>query len=131
MQDLQNQAVTVDVGGGRASFQMVLAMDPLLLDVAAAIERMASQAGLLMMKVLIQRCRAHKKRNIQKYLPKEYHGMLSLKLRMAWGMTGYDPALQELRKVHDWLASINQAAAESLEEGMEETVTINRLGLSP
>jgi putative transposase len=81
-------------------------------------------------KGLIQRCRVHKKRNIQKYLPKKYHGMLTLKLRMAWGMTEYPKALQELRKVHAWLASLNQAAAESLEEGMEETLTINRLGLS-
>jgi hypothetical protein len=75
--------------------------------------------------------RVHKKRNIQKYLPKKHHGMLSMKLRMAWGMTEYDKAYQELRKVHDWLASINQAAAESLEEGMEETLTINRLDLPP
>lgn len=82
-------------------------------------------------KALIQRCRVHKKRNIQKYLPKKYHGMLSMKLRMAWGMTEYDKAYQELGKVHDWLASINQAAADSLEEGMEETLTINRLGLPP
>jgi transposase-like protein len=80
---------------------------------------------------LIQRCRVHKKRNIEKYLPKKYHGMLSLKLRLAWGMTDYQKAYQELRKVHDWLASINQAAAESLEEGMEETLTINRLSLPP
>lgn len=82
-------------------------------------------------KALIQRCRVHKKRNLQKYLPKKYHGMLSLKLKMAWGMTEYDKALQELGKVHDWLASINQAAAASLEEGLEETLTINRLGLPP
>ena len=33
--------------------------------------------------------------------------------------------------MHDWLASINQAAAESLDEGMEETLTINRLSLPP
>ncbi len=33
-------------------------------------------------KGLIQRCRVHKKRNIQKYLPKKYHGVLTLKLRM-------------------------------------------------
>jgi putative transposase len=82
-------------------------------------------------KGLIQRCRVYKKRNVEKYLPKRYHGMLALKLRMAWGMTEYPKALQELQKVHDWLASINQAAAESLEEGMEETLTINRLGLPP
>jgi putative transposase len=90
----------------------------------AVVSRFGSRA-------LIQRCRVHKKRNIQKYLPKQYHGMLSLKLKVAWDMTEYDKALKELRKVHDWLASINQAAAASLEEGMEETLTINRLGLSP
>jgi putative transposase len=90
----------------------------------AVVSRFGSQT-------LIQRCRVHKKRNIQKYLPKKYHGMLSLKLKMAWGMTDYDKGLKELRKVNDWLASINQAAAESLDEGMEETLTINRLNLPP
>jgi putative transposase len=82
-------------------------------------------------KCLIQRCRVHKKRNLRKYLPKKYHAMLSMKLQMAWGMTEYDKAYKELRKVHDWLVSINQAAAESLDEGFEETLTINRLGLPP
>ena len=33
--------------------------------------------------------------------------------------------------MHDWLASINQEAAASLDEGMEETLTINRLNLPP
>ncbi len=33
--------------------------------------------------------------------------------------------------MHDWLASINHPAAQSLEEGLEETLTISRLGLSP
>ena len=82
-------------------------------------------------KTLIQRCRLHKRRNVQKHLPKKYHGLLALKLRVAWEMTDYDQAYKELQKVHDWLASINQAAAQSLEEGFEETLTINRLGLSP
>ncbi|MHC4518378.1 MAG: IS256 family transposase [Planctomycetota bacterium] len=78
---------------------------------------------------LIQRCRVHKKRNIQKYLPKKYHGMLSMKLQIAWEMTDYAQARQELRKVQAWLASINQAAARSLEEGFEETLIVNRLQL--
>ncbi len=80
---------------------------------------------------LIQRCRLHKRRNVEKYLPQKYHGMLALKLRVAWEMTDYEQARQELQKVQDWLASINQAAAQSLEEGFEETLTINRLDLSP
>jgi len=98
-----------------------------VLDGAKALKKaVVSRFGV---KTLIQRCRVHKKRNIQKYLPKKYHGMLSLKLKMAWGMTEYDKAFKELRKVHDWLASINQEAAASLDEGMEETLTINRLSL--
>jgi putative transposase len=80
--------------------------------------------------VLIQRCRLHKERNIQKYLPKKYHKLLSMKLRAAWGMTDYQEAKKQLYKVHDWLASINQAAARSLDEGFDQTLTINRLGLS-
>lgn len=78
---------------------------------------------------LIQRCRLHKERNIQSYLPKKYHKLLAMKLRAAWSMTKYEDALKELCKIHDWLASINQAAAKSLEEGFEETLTVNRLSL--
>ena len=79
--------------------------------------------------VLIQRCRLHKERNIQKYLPKKYHKLLAMKLRAAWGMTDYQEAKKQLYKVHDWLVSINQAAARSLDEGFEETLAVNRLGL--
>ena len=53
VQSFQNQSVTVDLAEGKASFQMVLPMNPLLLDVAGAIEQTASQAGLLMMKALV------------------------------------------------------------------------------
>ncbi len=80
---------------------------------------------------LIQRCRLHKERNIKKYLPKQYHKMLSLKLRAAWGMADYAEAKKALEKVHDWLATINLAAAKSLEEGFKETLTVNKLNLSP
>lgn len=54
VQNLQNQTVPVEVADGRASFQMVLPMNLLLLDVAEAIEQTASQAGLLLMKALIE-----------------------------------------------------------------------------
>ena len=80
---------------------------------------------------LIQRCRLHKERNIQSHLPKHYHRLLRMKLQTAWNMTDYAEALAELRKVHDWLATINIAAAHSLEEGLEETLTVNKLKLSP
>lgn len=80
-------------------------------------------------RTLIQRCRLHKERNIRSYLPKKYHKLLGMKLRAAWGMTRHEDALTELLKVRDWLAEISQAAASSLEEGLEETLTVNRLSL--
>ena len=46
-------------------------------------------------------------------------------------MTDYAEAKKELEKVRDWLATINIAAAKSLEEGFEETLTANKLNLSP
>jgi transposase-like protein len=79
---------------------------------------------------LIQRCRIHKERNIRGYLPKKHHRILAMKLRAAFGMTDYDEALKELQKVHDWLASISQAAASSLDEGFEELLTVHKLKLS-
>jgi len=53
LQKLDGQAVTVELADGRAAFQMVLPMSEMLFDVAKAIERTASQAGLLMMKTLV------------------------------------------------------------------------------
>lgn len=53
MQDLAKDGIRVEVAEGQASFQMVLPMSPLLSEVAGAIEQTATQAGLLMMKALI------------------------------------------------------------------------------
>jgi transposase-like protein len=78
---------------------------------------------------LIQRCRIHKERNIRSYLPKKHHRLLAMKLKAALAMTDYAEALRELRKVHEWLMSISDAAANSLEEGFEELLTVNKLKL--
>ena len=80
-------------------------------------------------RVIMQRCRIHKERNILSHLPKKYHQIVRLKLRSAWHMTDYREAKEQLQKVHDYLATINIGAAHSLEEGFEETLTINRLKL--
>jgi len=79
---------------------------------------------------LIQRCRIHKERNIRGYLPKKHHRLLAMKLRVAFGMTDYNGALKELGKVHDWLMSVSEAAANSLQEGFEELLTVHKLKLS-
>ena len=82
-------------------------------------------------KALIQRCRVHKENNVKSHLAQEHHKLLSLKLKAAWGATDPLQARKELQKVHDWLATINLAAARSLEEGLEETLTVNQLQLPP
>jgi transposase-like protein len=78
---------------------------------------------------LIQRCRIHKERNIRSYLPKKHHRLLAMKLKTAFGMIDHAEALRELTKVRDWLMSISDAAASSLEEGFEELLTVNKLKL--
>lgn len=80
---------------------------------------------------LIQRCRVHKENNVKSHLAPEHHKLLSLKLKAAWGTTDPLQARKALQKVHDWLATINLAAARSLEEGLEETLTVNQLQLPP
>jgi putative transposase len=78
---------------------------------------------------LVQRCRIHKRRNVLDYLNEEHHSQASLRLRAAWSESDPVKAEAELRKTVRWLRSISPGAARSLEEGLEETLTVNRLGL--
>ena len=50
---------------------------------------------------------------------------------MAWDMTGYPDAKKELAQIVEDLKEINESAARSLEEGLEETLTLHRLGIPP
>jgi transposase-like protein len=77
----------------------------------------------------IQRCILHKLRNVLSYLPPSWHAEARRRLKAAWGMTSHTEALKELRNVKTWLAGINESAATSLGEALEETVTVHRLGL--
>lgn len=79
---------------------------------------------------VIQRCILHKLRNVLSYLPPSWHAETRRRLRAAWGMASHVEARKELHKVRAWLASINESAAESLDEALEETVTVHRLGLT-
>jgi len=79
---------------------------------------------------LIQRCQAHKRRNVLGYLPKEMQAQVGAVLRAAWKL---DPkeGLARLRTQIEWLERSYPKAAASLKEGLEETFTVARLGLSP
>jgi putative transposase len=79
--------------------------------------------------VAVQRCQEHKIRNVKSYLPKKYHQQLDRKLRAAYRMTSYDDARDALVAIVRDLERINHDAAASLREGLEETLTVHRLGL--
>jgi putative transposase len=80
-------------------------------------------------RALIQRCRVHKLRNVLEHLPKEKRSQAAWRLRSAWAKSTPEEALRELRSCVKWLDTISPSAARSLEEGLEETLTVSRLGL--
>lgn len=78
----------------------------------------------------VQRCQVHKERNVLSQLPASYHGRVRRELRAAWKMNRYDDALKALQSVVGSLKGLNASAAASLQEGLQETLTVHRLGVS-
>lgn len=89
----------------------------------AAVKRLCGR------QVLIQRCQIHKQRNVKGHLPEIHHPELERRLHTAYAQTDYDQAVSSLKETVHWLQRINPAAAASLREGLEETVTVVRLKL--
>ena len=79
---------------------------------------------------LVQRCQAHKRRNVISYLPKAMQGEVGAELRAAWKL-GPKEGMARLRTQLEWLERTYPKAGASLREGLEETFTIARLGVSP
>jgi len=88
---------------------------------AAAVRRHAGEAAL------IQRCQVHKRRNVVDHLPEEHKSAVKKKLQNAYAMAEYADAKRALERLHRELMELNPSAARSLEEGMEETLTVHRL----
>lgn len=78
---------------------------------------------------VIQRCQVHKRRNVEAHLPEKHHDELRQRLNAAYHETNATQALALLRATVAWLRRISPAAAASLEEGLEETLTVVRLGV--
>ncbi len=77
---------------------------------------------------LIQRCRRHKERNVCGNLPEHLAEEVRPCMRAAWG-EGAEEGIQRLKKRAGQLKRWHPKAAASLLEGLEETFTLNRLGL--
>lgn len=80
-------------------------------------------------RALIARCRIHKMRNVLEYLPKSYHAEARRRLNSAWGTKEYETAKTEMAKAVRWLRDISESAANSLEDGLEESLLMQRLNL--
>jgi putative transposase len=75
----------------------------------------------------IQRCQVHKRRNVLDHLTDEQKPSVAKKLNAAYGMEDHAAAKLALTQLHRELMDLNPSAARSLEEGLEETLTVHRL----
>jgi transposase-like protein len=77
-----------------------------------------------------QRCRRHKERNILDHLPEAERPLVQRKLRAAWAKPTADQAKSDLESLARSLARQRPGAAASLREGLDDTLTVNRLGVT-
>lgn len=80
-------------------------------------------------KAVIQRCQWHKRENVAKYLDKKLQPQFRRKLQAAYEQPTYELAKPRLGLIKKELSLLNASAVASLEEGLEETLTLHRLGL--
>jgi hypothetical protein len=73
--------------------------------------------------------RAFSPRNVISCLPQELQAQTAATMRAAWKLEAKE-GLARLRTQIAWLERAHPQAAAGVREGMEETFTINRLGLS-
>ena len=80
--------------------------------------------------VPVQRCVQHKQRNVLDHLPERDRPAVKARLRRAWKETDHDQALEQLTSLALEFDRAHPGAAASLREGMEETLTVTRLGIT-
>lgn len=81
-------------------------------------------------KAVIQRCRIHKERNVLDHLPEAQHTWVRRKLRAAWAEEDTEAARRALEALARTLQRKHPGAAASLREGLDETLTVTRLGVT-
>jgi transposase-like protein len=80
---------------------------------------------------LLQRCQWHKRENVVSYLPTSQQALWRRKLQVAYEKPTYTEAQAALQRCRQELHLLNMSAVASLDEGMEETLTLHRLGVFP
>lgn len=79
---------------------------------------------------LVQRCQVHKKRNVLDHLPDEMRSQTRAAMSEAYAAVSYQTALTQLQNLERSLGKKQPSAASSLREGMDETLTVKRLGIT-
>jgi transposase-like protein len=88
-----------------------------------AIERTFGERGE------VQRCQEHKKRNVAEHLPPHRQAEFRGRMNAAYAMMDYGEAKTALLDCARDLERMNPSAAASLKEGLEDTLTLHRLGV--
>jgi putative transposase len=100
---------------------------PCVLDGAKALRK--AVRDVLGVHTPVQRCVRHKERNVLDHLPERDRPAIKRRLRRAWADTDHERALDALRVLAGELDRSHPGAAGSLREGLEETLTLTRLGI--
>ena len=79
---------------------------------------------------LIQRCQEHKRRNVLEHLPEDMHASVKRTLKDAWTASDADLGRRQLQRLATSLQRKHPGAAASLREGLDETLTVQSLGIT-
>jgi transposase-like protein len=80
-------------------------------------------------RAVVQRCMWHKRENVVSHLPRGEQASWRRRLQRALSRPTYREASAALQVIHTELEDLNQSAARSLHEGIDELLTLHRLGL--
>lgn len=78
---------------------------------------------------LVHRCHRHKERNVTDLLPERDRPQILIRIRGAWALSDHHLARERLELLASELERTWPDAAASLREGMDDTLTLMRLGI--
>jgi len=78
---------------------------------------------------VVGRCQEHKRRNVLDHLPESMRASVERVLRQAWDLPDAAAAQRQLENLARSLEREHPGAAGSVREGLEETLTLQRLGV--
>jgi putative transposase len=105
----QSQAILFVIDGGKA--------------LSSGIKSVFGKYGV------VQRCQIHKRRNVLAHVSEQHVDDVKKRLAQGYNHKNYEDALKSLQATAKWLDRLAPDAADSLREGMEETITVIKLQL--